>query len=38
MKLIIVRDGETTLPLPADLSDVTHLTPQLIHAGGVDYL
>ena len=38
LKLIIVRDGETTLPLPADLSDVTHLTPQLIHAGGVDYL
>jgi uncharacterized protein (DUF58 family) len=38
LKLIIVRDGETTLPLPSDLGDVTLLSPELIDSGGVDYL
>lgn len=38
LKLIIVRDGDTTLPIPSDLGDVTLLQPELIEAGGVDYL
>lgn len=38
LKLVIVRDGETTLPLPSDLGDVTLLSPELIDSGGVDYL
>lgn len=38
LKLIIIRDGETTLPLPSDLGDVTLLSPEVIMAGGVDYL
>lgn len=38
LKLIIVRDGDTSSPLPADLGDVTMLSPEAVLSGGVDFL
>ena len=38
LKLIIIRDDDTALPLPSDLGDVRLLSPKIIMAGGVDHL
>ena len=38
LRLIFVRDGDTTVPLPADLGDVTVLSVAQIENGGIDRL
>ena len=38
LKLIIVRDGPTTEPLPVEHSDVTHLGLEQIQSGGIEEL
>jgi uncharacterized protein (DUF58 family) len=39
LKIFVVRDGETSVPLPdADAFDITHLTPQEVTSGGISAL
>ena len=38
LKLIIVREGAVSKPLPDDLGEVIVLTPQQIQSGGVESL
>ena len=38
LKLIIVRDGPTTAPLPDEHEDVTQLSPDQIFSGGIESL
>jgi uncharacterized protein (DUF58 family) len=38
LKLVFVRDGDTSMPLPNDLGDVTILSVEQIEQGGLDRL